>query len=372
MSACKLINKCSTNYIQKNSKAHGGRKRELSKVPTLSVCIPAYNRQHVIRQAIESVLSQDFTDFELIILDDGSTDDTLTEVAQITDPRIRIERNGQNLGIPASRQNCLNLARGKYLAWLDSDDIMAPKRLSRQVNWLDRHPETASLGGWVKTFHDDNAPGKLLIKPLTHAHLAAWLLFRCCHANTSLMARTAVMKQFGFRQAFPVSEDYDLSVRLSSVHKVANLPFVLTHQRQHSHRTTNLNADRNFPIKSLLAKTQFDQLGLKADEDDLTLHYALTRLTKDDVIAEDFVTRSSKWLSNIAAANEISRVYDADALADVLKIIWTQACLKIRQAKGAYAAYAAYHSVDSSGRFTRFLRQNASQHFRSPPKRLYP
>ena len=326
-------------------------------VPTVSVCIPAYNRERVVGEAINSVLSQDFADFELIIVDDGSTDATLGEVAKIGDARIRIEANGRNLGIPAARQRCLELARGRYLAWLDSDDVMCPKRLSRQVSWLDRHPETATLGGWVRTFHDNGKAGKLLVKPLRHDHLAAWLLFRCCHANTTLMGRTETLRQFGFRAEYPVSEDYDLSVRLTRVHRVANLPCVFTRQRQHVARTTALHPDRSFSAKGKLAKAQLDRLGLSPSEDDLDRHHALTRMTRADVEAPLFAARGRDWLSRISAANRRSGIYDQAALNDVLQAIWAQACMKIMKVKGPAEGIARYRSFDI-GSLSRLLARN--------------
>lgn len=326
--------------------------------PKVSVCIPVYNRERVIREAIYSVLSQDFTDFELIILDDGSTDATLDEVAKVDDTRIRIEANGQNLGIPGARQRCLELARGQYLAWLDSDDVMCPKRLSRQVSWLDRHPETAVLGGQVKTFYDDGRAGKLLVKPLVHEYLAAWLLFRCCHANTTLMGRTETLRNFGFRTEYPVSEDYDLSVRLARTYRVANLPHILTRQRQHGARTTALSADRNFSAKSKLAKVQLDRLGLFANEADFELHYTLTRMTPADVEAEFFIERTKDWLSRISAANESSSVYHTAALNDVLQAVWAQVCMKIMKVKGPVEGLTRYCSFALKGNLPRLLARN--------------
>lgn len=326
--------------------------------PRVSICIPVYNRAREIGEALASVLAQDFTDFEIVVLDDGSTDGILAEVARFDDSRIRIEANPGNLGIPASRQRCLDLARGGYLAWLDSDDVMSPRRLSRQVAWLDRNPETATLGGWVRTFRDDGGPGKFLIKPLVHDQLAAWLLFRCCHANTTLMGRTETMRDFGFRGDFPVSEDYDLSVRLSAHHRVANLPFILTRQRQHGGRTTALSADRCRAIKTKLVVAQLERLGLAANEEDLKLHYVLTRLSRADVAADRFAERTIDWLSQISAANRKSAVYDAAALADVLQVIWAQACIKIMKTSGPVNAFACYRRFDVQGRLTRGFARN--------------
>lgn len=307
---------------------------------------------------MDSVLTQDFPDLEILILDDGSTDCTRGVAEGIEDPRVRVEANPRNLGIPASRNRCLELARGEYIAWLDSDDLMAPQRLSRQVRCLDRHPEIATLGGWVRTFHDDGRRGKLLIRPSRHRYLTPWLLFRCCHANTTLMGRAAMMREIGYREAFPVSEDYDFSVRLTARHRVANLPTVLTRQRQHSGRTTAGSHDLSFATKSQLATMQFERLGLAASDAELAFHYMLTRLSRDDVRAADFIERAADWLGRIAAANRRSRVLDGEALADVLQTVWAQIAAKRIAACGLAEGLRGYRRFANDGRLLRLVARN--------------
>lgn len=305
------------------------------------------------------MLRQDFPDFEVVVLDDGSTDQTRAVAEGIDDPRVRVEANVRNLGIPASRNRCLALARGTYIAWLDSDDLMAPRRLTRQVRCLDEHPEIATLGGWVRTFHvDGGRRGKLLVRPSRHRYLTPWLLFRCCHANTTLMGRAEVMRAIGYREAFSVSEDYDFSVRLTARHRVANLPTVLSHQRQHAGRTTAGSTDLSFTTKCQLATVQFERLGLAADEADLAFHYTLTRLGRDDVRGTDFVERAADWLTRIAAANRRSQVLDGEALADVLQAVWTQIALKRIAACGLAEGLRGYRRHAGDGRLLRLLAAN--------------
>lgn len=326
--------------------------------PTVSVCIPVYNRAHQIGAALRSVLAQDFEDYEILVLDDGSTDGGPASQEWFADRRIRLETNGLNLGIPLSRNRCLELARGRYIAWLDSDDVMCPHRLLRQVRFLERHSEVATLGGWVRTFHDCGQPGKYLIRPLGHDQLRAWLLFRCCHANTTLMGRADLMRHFAYRESFDVSEDYDFSVRLSERYRVANLPAILTRQRQHEGRTTANCVSRCFDTKAGLATEQFARLGIPADAEDLVLHAALTRLRRDDVADPAFVDRAAEWLARLAAANRASQVLDERALADVLQFIWAQLCMKLGKVRGTAEALRRYRAFPVGGHVTRMFSQN--------------
>jgi glycosyltransferase involved in cell wall biosynthesis len=107
--------------------------------PKVSVCVPTYNRARYIAGAIESVLAQTFTDFEVVVFDDASTGETADVVAAIDDPRIRYARADRNAGIAASRNRCLEVARGTYIGWLDSDDVYVPEMLATQSAVLDRH-----------------------------------------------------------------------------------------------------------------------------------------------------------------------------------------------------------------------------------------
>ena len=115
--------------------------------PRVSVFIPVYNREAYVGAAIESVLRQSFQDFEILLIDDGSTDLSVEVLRSYDDRRIRVVRNERNLGQPETRNRGLALARGQYVAMLDSDDVARPDRLSRQVAFLDRHQDCVEVGG---------------------------------------------------------------------------------------------------------------------------------------------------------------------------------------------------------------------------------
>ena len=105
----------------------------------VSVVIPAYNRERYLADAVDSVLAQTFTDFELLIVDDGSRDRTVEIAKSYRDPRIRLVRHERNRGVAAARNTGVAEARGAYVAFLDSDDVAYPDRLARQVAFLDAH-----------------------------------------------------------------------------------------------------------------------------------------------------------------------------------------------------------------------------------------
>src|SRR5258705_775698 len=111
--------------------------------PQVSVLLPVWNGERHLAAAIESVLGQSFTDFELLIVDDGSTDGSAALIRRYGDERIRLFENEKNLGVTRSLNLGLAQARGRYVARMDADDLSAPERLARQVAFLDSHPEVA-------------------------------------------------------------------------------------------------------------------------------------------------------------------------------------------------------------------------------------
>lgn len=131
-------------------------------MPEISVVLSVYNDAKYVGVAIESVLAQTFTDFELIIIDDASTDESLSIARDFADERIRIVENEENLGLTKSLNKGISLAQGKYIARMDSDDICLPTRFEKQVAYLDAHPDVGVCGGWVELI-GEQAGGKSVV-----------------------------------------------------------------------------------------------------------------------------------------------------------------------------------------------------------------
>lgn len=297
--------------------------------PRVSVCIPVYNRSAYIRDAIDSVLQQDFHDFELVLIDDGSTDDSVEVIQRYTDPRIRLIRNDANRGIPYSRNMALELARGEYLAWLDSDDRMAQGRLRRQVDFLDRHRDVAMVGGWLRRFDDTGRFFGIQTKPLVHEQLRATLLFRTSHANTTVMARTATLRRFGHQLDFKLASDHDLLERLSGSCRLANLPRILGYQREHKGRSTKASRERLLNAKYRLIDRQLRVLGITASPQDLARHYLLTRIKHEDWETNpDYLQWAAGWLQGLLEANRTARVYSQRALTGIVAQTWLETCVR--------------------------------------------
>ena len=184
-------------------------------VPLVSVIIPTYNRAALVSEAVASVLAQTWRDFEVLVVDDGSTDATPEALAPYAS-RIRLWRRESRGGVSAARNTGISAARGEWLAFLDSDDLWLPEKLARQMTYLAAHPEQL----WCQTEETWVRRGVRVNQPLTHQKIGGRIfrqsLERCMVSPSAVILHRRLLEQHGgFDEILPAAEDYDLWLRLS-------------------------------------------------------------------------------------------------------------------------------------------------------------
>lgn len=215
--------------------------------PAVSVVMPTYNGEKFLRSAIEGILNQTFRDFELIVVNDASTDGTSLTLATLNDNRLVVVTNEHNLGIAGATNKGLALARGRYVALQDHDDISLPRRFGAQVEFLDSHPDVALVGTAALQIDETGSVLESYIQPTDDFDLKWGLLYGCCFHHTSLMVRLGViLGEGGYREdsSFPFAPDYDLFSRIGARHLLANLAEPLVLWRRHSSNTSFSNAQQ--------------------------------------------------------------------------------------------------------------------------------
>ncbi|MFV1920112.1 glycosyltransferase [Sphingomonas sp. MJ1 (PH-R8)] len=312
--------------------------------PTVSVLIPVHNRAHLVGDAIRSILGQRFGDFELVVVDDGSTDDSVAVVEGFGDPRIRVVRHARNLGIPDARNTGLDAARGRLIAWLDSDDIARPERLGTQLDFLARNPDVALVGGCAgKIDKGGRRKRGVRVPPLESGDIAAWLLFRSAFQQSSVMGRAEVLKANPYRPSFDVCEDLELFVRLSRTYRLANLPQVLVDRRVHPGQTVCQRQDRIRECKGGLYAGPLTELGMRFDAEDLRRHTLLGKTKLKGVEAPpDFLQWADDWLQTLRARNAESRYVPPEGMALATGWFWLLACRVAMPTLGRAAAVRTY------------------------------
>lgn len=220
----------------------------------ISVILPAYNAQGYIRSAVYSVLQQTCADFELIIINDGSTDQSLPILQDMAkrDPRIKLITR-ENKGLVATLNEGISLAQGTYLARMDADDLCMPARFEKQVAYLQAHRDCVLIGSDVLYIDADGDPiGRMPDIAFGHEKITHDLLRRGWPiVHPAIMMRTeAVKKVGGYGADLVPNEDHDLFLRMGEIGRLENLPEVLLHYRKHA---TSISASQAEKVR---AKTQ--------------------------------------------------------------------------------------------------------------------
>lgn len=234
------------------------RPRRHSEHPRVSILIPAYNAQRYLIPSVESMLRQSFTDFECIVVDDGSTDRTPAQLAELAcrDGRVR-PLHVPHGGIVEALNAGIRSARGELVARMDADDISLPQRLAEQVRFMDAHPNVVAMGSKVLLVDPYDSPLWEIDVKMSHAQIEAdllrgngWALFH----PTAIIRKDALIRVGGYRPEYQWSEDIDLFLRLAEVGKLANCDVPLLRYRQHfssvNHTKIELQARR---VERLLA-----------------------------------------------------------------------------------------------------------------------
>ena len=237
-----------------------------SATPLVSVVMPVYNGERFVAEAIESVLEQTLPDFELIIINDGSTDTTASILEQYArrDTRIRVLTNqvAQGYGGEKASNEAYKLATGKYIAKLDADDIAHPTRLARQVAFLEENPAVFLVGTFLELIDADGHVTGTRNYPVTHQAIFENYYYRNGIGHPSVLFRNGVVPGDFYTLRFPALNDYySFFLLMNAGHRVANLPEYLVQYRIHDANTVFANLRRNWAINMAIKQSFVDDFG---------------------------------------------------------------------------------------------------------------
>ena len=323
-------------------------------MPKVSVLMPVYNGEKYISQAINSVLSQSFTDFELIVIDDGSTDKSAEIVGSYSDKRIRYVANQTNLGLAGARNRAIEISDGDYLAWLDCDDISLPERLRKQVSLLDEHPNIGLCGTWVRTLGLDSE--KFWRYASDPGFVRARMLFDDPIATSAAMVRRRCLsgEDLCFDARFPPAEDYELWERISRTSAVCNISEVLTLYRIHPNQISAIRHEQQRKSVWKIQSRLLHQLHIYPTDEEKLLHLDIGVGWHFDA---DKVRHklTEHWLNKLVNANDKTAVFPREGFRDVIAERWFLANLvAVRKGTASWKHYGK--SKLSSSRASRLVR----------------
>jgi len=237
--------------------------------PQISVIMPIYNSVKHLRESIDSVIAQTFTDWELLAINENGSEDGSAEMIleyQKRDPRIRLVQNDERLGLAESLNKGFRMARGKYLARIDADDLAYPQRFEKQFRFMEEHPEIGICGSYQ---HHFGTGVDWVHKPPTRPEdMKVALMFGCnlCHSTLMLRRDTVITHQLFYDNSY-LAEDFELWTRAILVTEIANIPEVLGEYRKDG---TNITASKLEGLKAescrIVAKALKNCLGISLTE----------------------------------------------------------------------------------------------------------
>lgn len=284
-----------------------------------------FNGAAYLAEAMNSVLSQTFQDWELIVIDDGSSDASASIAQAYTDPRIRILKNAHNLGLPLTRNHGLDEARGHYVAFLDSDDIAFPQRLQQQIEYLEANPGIAAVGASAQPI---NAQGQVTGSdwrcPGDAAYCKARLLLGSYFNTFTFTARAQILRANRFDPAIGLAEDYDLYTRLCEKFSLLNLPQTLIQCRIHGGNVTTTRRQALREALEIINRRQLGAMGIYPNGRELLIHRHIE--WRDMPPSGQLLAEVAAWLQRMLVSNERHAIYDSAALQQAASERWHAVC----------------------------------------------
>jgi glycosyltransferase involved in cell wall biosynthesis len=274
----------------------------------ITVLVTVFNGSRYVGAAIESILTQSVSDFELLIIDDASTDESREVISRYKDPRIRFIRQEVNQGIHATLNRGLVEASAPLLAIMDQDDISLPNRLATQLTQFAQNSRLAVLGSAIEIFGEN--PGESWVRHFHPEALKVALLFEnpICHPSV-MMNRAELMKRKLNYPNFPLAEEYALWVQTSRGSEIANHPATLLRYRAHSQQVSRTRNLRQVASNDLVMVEQLHHLGLKLSARDLMVHKLLSGGFNP---LPDIAGKTQHWITRLIAANTTTKIYDPE------------------------------------------------------------
>jgi len=212
-------------------------------LPLVSIILPAYNCEKYIAASVESILAQVYDNFELIVVNDGSTDNTAAVLSSISDQRLRILNNDGNKGLIYSLNRAIDESKGEFIARMDADDIAVNDRIEKQVHWLLHHPATSAVATCIRIIDEyGNEKGDWALdrKTFTASAIKKVMPRENCLAHPTMMVRGSVLKMYKYSAQQKNIEDYDLWLRMLGDGLVIDkIPQALLYYREHASSVTS-------------------------------------------------------------------------------------------------------------------------------------
>ena len=290
----------------------------------VSILMPVYNAEKHLAEAIESILNQSFTDFEFLIINDGSTDRSEDIILSFSDPRIRYIKNESNLKLIKTLNKGIQLCTGKYIVRMDADDISHPERIQKQVEFMESNPEIGICGSWFEAFGEvENAIVKY---KETHDEIMTRMFYQCHFCHPSIIIRGEIFNELKmhFDENYSHAEDYEFYLRAAKKWKFHNLQEVLLKYRIHGESVSNKNKSIQIENSLKIKKQFFKELNTPIADVDLEAFENLNYQDYTQVNLESY--RLRQLLESLWEGNKVHKRITIKFFENYLQNLWINYC----------------------------------------------
>lgn len=294
--------------------------------PEVSVVMSVYNDELYLQEAIDSILNQTFANFEFIIINDASTDSSQAIIEHYHDARIRLLTNDHNLMLPQCLNQGIRIARGKYIARMDADDISLPNRLEKQLTFMEENLDIGVCGAWVKVFGANAEWIRQL--DTDHETMRCNFIFEHQMVHPTIIMRKDFILKYNlfYNPEYVKAQDYELWCRCGRYFQLANINEVLLLYRQRENRNAILKEQQRF--SEMIQLQELRELGIEPTMAETELH---TQISLWMIHSEqDFLRRTRIWFDKLIEANSKTRYYPEPAFSENIMKRW----LKIMDLSG--------------------------------------
>lgn len=279
--------------------------------PTISCVMSVYNGESYLLESINSILAQSYPDFELIIIDDASTDSTSSILRSVSDSRIKLYTNPLNIGLTKSLNRGLNLAKGKYIARMDADDVSFLNRFEKQFLFLESNRRINLVADLQQGTYG-------VKKTLKSDEIDVELLFHNCISHSSVMFRRIIDKQaVKYDEFFLRTQDYALWTSRYFRERIGFVGKKLVEIRRHANQISQQSREEQISYQNIIQKKLITDLGMEVSSDELTLHQRIGDVSPG--YSQHFFIEAVNWMQKLVVANNKTNVYNNGVLIKRLR-----------------------------------------------------
>jgi len=283
----------------------------------VTVLISVYNGADYLHESLSSVLSQTYDNFEILVINDGSTDNSVNIINSFHDGRIRIINNGRNLGLTQSLNKGIQLAQGKYILRMDADDICLPNRFEEQIKFMEANQTISFSGTWFKILYSNRTTKP----PVGDEEIKAGLFFYnpFGHPCMILKKEDFMKNELLYDEKFSYAQDYDLWVRASKKLKSANLNIALLQYREHQNQMSQVYEQKVIEEPNNIRINQLKEF-ISCTQDEINLHLKLLNGKLESNY--EFILHATQWLEKLHYHNISTNIFSPQYFSRKLSEIW--------------------------------------------------